>query len=106
MQELDVATEEASKQMQQSNRDGRATGASYKDMMMMNAMRNSEPAHSTAGKNFDETMIEPVGGDYSGKDMMGMAGKGHRKSRGQQRASDGKFESGFDRGVGTGRKGS
>ncbi len=75
-------------------------------MMMMNSLR-SDSSQANAGKSFDETINEPSGGDYSGKGMMDMTGKSHRKQRGQQRASDGKFESGFGgTGGGGGRKGS
>lgn len=107
VKELDVATDEVKKQLLQYNQSGRTTGASYKEMMMMNTMR-SESSQANAGKLFDETMNEPTGGEYSGKGMMDMAGKSHRKQRGQQRASDGKFESGFGGtgGGGGGRKGS
>ncbi len=106
VQELDVAAEEVEKQLKQYGQSGRTKGASLEDLKVMNNMRSGS-SQANAGKSFDETMIEPAGGDYSGKGMMDMAGKRHHKQRGQQRASDGKFESGFGgAGGGGGRKSS
>ena len=94
VQELDLATEETSKQLAQSTSSGRGA-ASYHDMDRM-VMRDN--LNHTQAKAFDAVDLEPKSSTHSknfGKDMMNMqsqasTAKGQKK---QRRANDGKFES-------------
>ena len=66
-------------------------------------MRSESDFNSSTGKGakaYDTEMLEPIDNTFNQKDMMPVPNS-KRQSR-QQRASDGKFESGFG---GNGRKG-